>query len=434
MVGGALRWKYTPSDNTPNSTFFYTNTNDLTNISEFRINDVSVIAPSSTGPNATTLFGLVKAYYDGGSTVYLNIFGDTGSPGTVIAGYQVTGITDQTSYYDFDVSLVYENGASISTDDVYDISFTVDGASGSSGSSGTSGSSGSSGTSGSSGSSGTSGSATIANLGNNRVTTSTGVQGALNAEANLLFDGSTLTVTGALITTGNTTLGNASTDEITLSGKVTTDILTDAPGNTIGDTTNRWEGYFNTISATLTTGVDNSVVIKDADGFLKTDEIDSRVWGSSLVDGSGAATQIAYWSDGNTITGNANVTWDGNEFLVQGALTANEKNFDIPHPSKEGWRLRHSVMEGPERGVYIRGKITNESKIQLPDYWKDLVYEDSISVQLTAIGKSRAHHVVDVNTSTITVGCTFGSINAYYHVYAERKADAPLTVEYPTKE
>ena len=91
-------------------------------------------------------------------------------------------------------------------------------------------------------------------------------------------------------------------------------------------------------------------------------------------------------------------------------------------------------MEGAERGVYVRGKITDESTIQLPDYWKDLVYEDSISVQLTAIGKSRAHHVVDVNTSTITVGCTFGSINAYYHVYAERKADAPLTVEYETKE
>mgnify|MGYP000147041537 FL=1 len=92
----------------------------------------------------------------------------------------------------------------------------TDGTSGSSGTSGTDGSSGSSGTSGtdgSSGSSGTSGTATISNLGNNRVTTSTGVQGELNAESNLTFDGTFLSLTGSLnihsagnasITTGQT--------------------------------------------------------------------------------------------------------------------------------------------------------------------------------------------------------------------------------------
>ncbi len=31
-------------------------------------------------------------------------------------------------------------------------------------------------------------------------------------------------------------------------------------------------------------------------------------------------------------------------------INANVKNFDIPHPSKEGWRLRYSVLEGPEFG------------------------------------------------------------------------------------
>ncbi len=229
--------------------------------------------------------------------------------------------------------------------------------------------------------------------------------------------------------------GNAGTDTIQFQGKIDGDIISEAAGNTLGDATNPWEIIANTVKANLTTGVDNSVVIKDADGFLKTDEIDSRVWGSSLVDATtGAATRIATFTDANSIEGDANVTWDGNELIVQGALTANEKNFDIPHPSKEGWRLRHSVMEGPERGVYVRGKIKGNKTITLPDYWKDLVYEDSISVQLTAIGKSRAHHVVDVNTSTITVGCTFGSINAYYHVYAERKADTPVLVEYEVTE
>ena len=184
------------------------------------------------------------------------------------------------------------------------------------------------------------------------------------------------------------------------------------------------------------TGTDNSVVIKTSNNELRTDEIDSRVWGSSLVDKTGtpANNELAVFTDADTIGGTAGrLTFDGSELNLTGIFNADEKNFDIPHPTKEGWRLRYSVMEGPERGVYVRGKVTGNGIITLPDYWKDLVYEDSISVQLTAIGKSRAHHVVDVNTSTITVGCTFGSINAYYHVYAERKADTPLKVEYEKK-
>ena len=67
-------------------------------------------------------------------------------------------------------------------------------------------------------------------------------------------------------------------------------------------------------------------------------------------------------------------------------INANVKNFDIPHPSKEGWRLRYSVLEGPEIGIYLRGKVTGKGIIELPDYWSDLVDEDSISVQLTPIG------------------------------------------------
>ena len=70
------------------------------------------------------------------------------------------------------------------------------GTSGTSGSSGTSGTSGSSGTSGTSGSSGTSGTATITNLGDNRILTSTGVQGQANAEENMTFDGFNFYVTG----------------------------------------------------------------------------------------------------------------------------------------------------------------------------------------------------------------------------------------------
>ena len=63
------------------------------------------------------------------------------------------------------------------------------------------------------------------------------------------------------------------------------------------------------------------------------------------------------------------------------------KKFDIEHPSLgKGNRLAHACIEGPEVGVYHRGRIKNEKAIILPSYWKDLVHETSISVQLQPIG------------------------------------------------
>jgi 3-dehydroquinate synthase class II len=115
-------------------------------------------------------------------------------------------------------------------------------------------------------------------------------------------------------------------------------------------------------------------------------------------------------------------------------INANVKNFDIPHPSKEGWRLRYSVLEGPEYGVYIRGKVEGDGVITLPDYWKDLIYEDSLSVQLTPIGKSCAHYVLSASTEQVVVACECGEVNAYYIVFAERKVDPKLIIEYPEKD
>jgi hypothetical protein len=115
-------------------------------------------------------------------------------------------------------------------------------------------------------------------------------------------------------------------------------------------------------------------------------------------------------------------------------INANVKNFDIEHPSKEGWRLRYSVLEGPEYGVYIRGKVEGDGVITLPDYWKDLVYEDSVSVQLTPIGKACSHYVINASYEKVEVGCECGEVSAYYVVFAERKVDPKLIVEYPVKD
>jgi hypothetical protein len=140
-----------------------------------------------------------------------------------------------------------------------------------------------------------------------------------------------------------------------------------------------------------------------------------------------------------TIQGEANFTFDGTNavvgnvseatFTVLGDFTASSKSFDIPHPTKEGMRLKYGVLEGPEHGVYIRGVITSQI-IDLPDYWTGLVHSDTITVQFTPIGESNIHFVVKIEDNKVYLDSQKGTINAYFFIQAERKDVNPPLLEY----
>ena len=67
-----------------------------------------------------------------------------------------------------------------------------------------------------------------------------------------------------------------------------------------------------------------------------------------------------------------------------GAADGRPKPFDIEHPTKgKGHRLRYACIEGPEVGVYYRGRLRESNVIHLPYYWKDLVDENSITVPVS---------------------------------------------------
>ena len=117
-------------------------------------------------------------------------------------------------------------------------------------------------------------------------------------------------------------------------------------------------------------------------------------------------------------------------FHVNGALKATTKSFDIEHPTKEGMRLHHGVLEGPEHGVYIRGHQVGET-IELPDYWLGLVDEDTITVQLTAKGRTQNLYVKSVDREKVVVGGFITkSPDFYYFIQAERKDVDKMEVEY----
>lgn len=131
-----------------------------------------------------------------------------------------------------------------------------------------------------------------------------------------------------------------------------------------------------------------------------------------------------------TFANNANFQADVD---VTGTLTATAKSFLIPHPdtSKFGWMLQHGNLEGPEHAVYFRGKLDDSNSINLPPYWKFLVDEETISVNLTPIGSFQQLYITDVNAQYVRIKENSDKkINCYYMVYAERKDINKLLVEH----
>jgi hypothetical protein len=129
----------------------------------------------------------------------------------------------------------------------------------------------------------------------------------------------------------------------------------------------------------------------------------------------------------------------GNNIVAQGEVMSRcgkhilsaKKNFDIPHPTKEGWRLRHTCPEGPSNDVYFRGRVTNRTEIQLPEYWKNLVDPTTITVSLTPIGAHQDVIVKRIGENKVFLQAKGGMpIDCYYHIFAERIDGEKLISEY----
>ena len=111
---------------------------------------------------------------------------------------------------------------------------------------------------------------------------------------------------------------------------------------------------------------------------------------------------------------------------VVGSFAATTKSFVITHPTKPNYKLQHGSLEGPENGVYIRGRTT-ENIIELPEYWTELVDKNSITVNLTPIGDNRVW-IEEINNNKVYIDSN-SDIDCFYTVFAERKDVEKLVVE-----
>jgi hypothetical protein len=136
------------------------------------------------------------------------------------------------------------------------------------------------------------------------------------------------------------------------------------------------------------------------------------------------------YTQGGNIDGGGSGNIDGFD-----VINANVKNFDIEHPTKkEPWRLRYSVLEGPEIGVFVRGENKDTKIIELPYYWNDLVFENSLTVNLTPIGSPSIYYIEKIEDNKIYIGSNSEDVHYYYTVFAERKDVDKLVVEYLKKD
>jgi len=106
------------------------------------------------------------------------------------------------------------------------------------------------------------------------------------------------------------------------------------------------------------------------------------------------------------------VTYDG----------TGSKTFVIDHPINKDKYLVHACLEGPEAGVYYRGKghITNNDSttINLPNYVSKLAYDFTIQITPIYDGKVKTYNAGEIENNQFSV---YGE-NGYFHwiVYGTR--------------
>ena len=181
----------------------------------------------------------------------------------------------------------------------------------------------------------------------------------------------------------------------------------------------------------------SSLAIK-ADGNL-TVVGDGKTPNALLISGGSSVDTISVIGD-MTVSGSVDCGNKGRLAARFGSADAKPKPFDLEHPTKgKGHRLRYACIEGPEVAVYCRGRLKDSNVINLPDYWKDLVHEDSITVQLQPIGSNQNLVIQEFNNEFIVIAedstntdliTDLSTIDCFYHVYGERKDINPLIVEY----
>ena len=208
------------------------------------------------------------------------------------------------------------------------------------------------------------------------------------------------------------------------------DVMIGDPGvGMVGMTLNT--AMINIIESTainIVSPVRNSTGVKNHAGAKTQTGAESNTGAKADV---GAETQIGASCESNIKAVSGPQKTPFLQGLLFSGYSKKNKSFDIEHPNKKGWRLRHVCVEGPESAVYIRGKLKGTHVIDIPDYWQGLVDYDTITVNLTPCGKpDLSLYVKEIKDNKIILSSDhLTQVECFYQVWANR-IGPDLHVEY----
>ena len=156
---------------------------------------------------------------------------------------------------------------------------------------------------------------------------------------------------------------------------------------------------------------------------------------TGIVTGTGTSAYFPIWNSTGTGLTDSIINQFQSTVIVAGQIKAITKSFKIDHPlSPHDMYLEHGSLEGPEHGIYQRGKASGykQVKVELPDYFEALSEKD-YSILITPRTNNQLY-IASSSSNSFTVrriGNNFfskGYIEFDYLVIGQRK-DIKLDVE-----
>lgn len=171
-------------------------------------------------------------------------------------------------------------------------------------------------------------------------------------------------------------------------------------------------------------------------GTLRIDRVNRGLAGTGTLSDMAIGCRVLTLCHDSNGTSVASIVWrspsSDSTFTIYGSMYATYKPFIIDHPSDpENKFLQHAALEGPEDGVFYRGKATTQDgkvTVELPDYFDDLIVDYAPpTVQITPIYSGgipavlETTEVVDGKFTVYEVSGANGARSFFWQVNAARE-------------